>query len=98
MTNITDINTMQSVLESIRNMNPSDLSAVAEAVKAQRSYHAQMKTMTFRVGDTITFNAGPKRGGIIEAVVKRVNTKSVTVIATKSKMEWRVHSSFLKRT
>lgn len=92
---ITKVNDLNAVVALIRNMNNDDLNTVIQAIKDQRDYLAKQTAVTFRRGDMVQFDRGPRRGGLATGEVVKVNTKSVAVMV--GNVKWRVAPGLLKK-
>jgi len=88
------MNTVQTTIVAICNMNNDELNQVVDAIKRQRTYLARQKAVTFQVGDTVSFAA---RGMQVVGTVTKVNVKTVAVKQNNSFTTWRVHASLLKK-
>ena len=88
------MNTVQTAVTAIRNMDSNELNQVVEAIKLRRTYLARQKAGTFQVGDTVSFAA---RGMQVVGTVTKVNIKTVAVKQNNAYTTWRVHASLLKK-
>lgn len=76
-------------------MEGSDFNAVASMYKQAQSLRQKMEAAVFTVGDTVKFTA---KGRVREAVVTKVNRKTVAVKETQGlKFQWKVSPSLLKK-
>jgi hypothetical protein len=87
------MNTVENVVNAIRNMDSAQLNLVIEAIKLQRTYLTRQRAVTFRVGDRVSFAA---RGMQVLGVVTKVNTKTVQVRQNNTMTTWKVHASLLQ--
>lgn len=76
-------------------MEKQDFDIVAQIYKnAQRNLQSTV-AQTFKVGDTVTFNA---KGRVVEATVLKVNRKTIKVKENKgADFRWSVSPTLLKK-
>ena len=86
------MNTVQTAVTAIRNMNNDELAQVIEAVKLQRTWLARTTARALNVGDTVEFAA---RGRVIRGEVMKVNRKNIKVFEDDYRV-WNVPASMLK--
>lgn len=88
------MNSMQTVISLIHQMNSDELNQTVEAIKLRRTYLVRQTTAAIQVGDTVSFAA---RGMQVVGTVTKVNTKTVAVKQNNAYTTWRVHASLLKK-
>lgn len=66
---------LQDVLNTIHQMSAADAAQVAEAARMRRDY---MTRATLRVGDIVSFSAGPQRG-MRQGTVLKINPKRYVI-------------------
>lgn len=69
---------LQTAIAAIQGMDKDELEQVIEAVKLRRNFIARSTVRSLNVGDTVSFDAGPRRGVRVGTVTK-VNRKNVKV-------------------
>jgi len=69
---------LQNVIAAIQGLDNDELDQVVEAVRMRRTFIARSTVRSLRVGDTVSFDAGPRRGVRVGKVIK-VNRKNVKV-------------------
>lgn len=87
------MNTVQTAITAIHNMNNDELNQVVDAIKLRRNYLTRQKSAGIRVNDRVSFNA---RGQVLLGTVVKVNPKTIHVRQDNSFTTWRVHASLLK--
>lgn len=83
---------LKDVVDRIHQMSIDELDCVRRAVEIRRSYMARV---TLDVGDTVEFNAGPRRG-MRRGTIEKINTKRY-VVRTTDGMKWTVAPQLLRR-
>ena len=71
-----------------------ELRAIMEAIQLKRQYISRQTIRQIRVGDTVEFDRGPRRGGMIRGVVTKINVKNVKVQTSAG--IWNVSATLLK--
>ena len=76
-------------------MEGNDFSTVAQMFKQAQNTRQQITAQAFSVGDTVKFEA---KGRIREAIVTKVNRKTIAVKETQGLgIQWKVSPSLLKK-
>lgn len=88
------MNTVQTAVTAIRNMNNDELAQVIEAVKLQRTWLARTTARALAVGDTVSFTES-RRGLTVTGKVTKINRK--TVIVNEGYTNWKVPASMLEK-
>lgn len=85
------MNSVQTAISAIRNMNNDEINQVVEAIKLQRTFLARSTARGLSVGDRVEFEG--RRGRVVGHVTK-VNRKTVLVRAVDG-TQWKVTASLL---
>jgi len=88
------MNTVQTAINAIRNMNNDELNQIIEAVKLQRTYLARSTAKALAVGDTVQFTG--RGGNTVTGTVTKINRK--TVVVDEGFTRWKVPASLLSLT
>lgn len=91
--NMTNLVTKAS--ELIYQMDQDQIQQVVEAIQLKRQFLAKQAIRNFVVGDMVQFT--DKRGGKVNATVKKVNKKYVIVSAHIGGTQWRVPATMLTK-
>ena len=71
------MNKVQNAITAIADLTQlEEIRAVEAALRMKKEYLARA---TLTVGDTVSFDRGPRRGGMISGKVTKINTKTVKV-------------------
>ena len=86
---------LNKMAQLMAKMEKQDFGIVAQMYKdAQRGFQKSV-AQTFAVGDKVTFNA---KGRVVEAIVLKVNRKTIKVKETQGvDFRWSVSPSLLKK-
>lgn len=85
------------VLEAVAQMDREDLNQLAEMIQIRRRHISEQKKVNFKVGDTVRFDVGPRRGGVLTGTLKKKNPKKAKVLVESDwrTVEWTVPYSSL---
>lgn len=72
-----------------------ELDAIFNILKARRRAIAEQTTLTLSKNQTVEFDRGPRRGGIVRGKITKVNTKTVKVDVGGG-MIWTVGATLVK--
>lgn len=84
---------MQKVKLAISEMSMAELRQISEYINMTYKMQSRQATKAFSVGDKVQFTHPSQ--GTIKATVKKVNSKTVSVVATNG-TPWNVSGSLLK--
>ena len=70
---------MQAVNAIINSCDQSGLDEIITMIKARRTMISHQTAISFHKGQTVTFDRGPKRGGMCSGKIQKINIKSVKV-------------------
>ena len=79
MTMTTNKPTLEQIVAAIDSMTESDLRLLDTVMRERRDTLTRRMNAQLVVGDTVEFDRGPKRGGMCQGRVVKINLKSVVV-------------------
>lgn len=86
-----------TIKASVFQMNRDQLNELARAMKIQRQEMANDALDGLRVGDTVQFDAGPRKGGVRTGEVTKIKRKNVEVRDLDAPQRWNVSGTLLER-
>lgn len=88
-------NNVTKAVELIYQMDNNEINQIVEAIKLKRQFLARQAVRSFVVGDMVQFT--DKRGGKVNATVRKVNKKYIIVEAHIGGTQWRVPATMLTK-
>lgn len=90
--------TINELIREIHNtpMTNDEWNRVRDAIKLKYNRISRIAIRELEVGDQVTFNAGPRRGGWLAGKVMKINLKNVKVFVPRTGQTWNVNASMLK--
>jgi len=86
---------VRTAIQAIRGMSNDEINEIMEAIRLQRNFNSKDAVRSFMVGDTVKFNAGPRRG-MRYGTVTKVNIKNIKVRTTDG-ANWNVAATLLEQ-
>lgn len=85
---------LEKAIQIISKLNQDELRSLSKALNERFSYLESLQVMKFHLGEKVTFKDCYNRK--VEGIVKKLNRKSVKVLATDGR-NWQVAPCFLKK-
>lgn len=86
-------NLVTQASELIYKMNSDQLNQVVEAVKLKRTHLAKTVARSVLIGDIVQFEG--RRGQMIQGKVTKVNQKTLVVMDSQTRTQWKVTASLV---
>lgn len=89
------IRQLQAILDNCDN---TDVDRVLAMLRERRNTIARKAVFTFTVGQSVKFNRGARRGGVVVGKIEKINPKTIKVRVTDNgrPTTWRVTASLLE--
>jgi hypothetical protein len=86
-------NLVTKAIESIYQMDNNELNQVVEAIKLKRTHLARQVARSVVKGDIVQFEG--RRGQMIQGKVMKVNQKTLVVMDSQTRTQWKVTASLV---